>query len=248
MDYFDAKLMLRSIRWTSLLGLFALAACDRPSHDHPYFPLAQGRSWTYEVTAQLDGPEGRTDITHTTLTNMGRETLNSADAWRRRSSEGIQYWLRQDDKGGIVRVASKSPLEARATLDAFPRVVLPQQMVMGATWQTDTTLYLLRRRSERPAEFRLVDKYKAIPMTYTVTDLNQKVSTPAGQFDGCALVSGRADVVMWVEAAMSFKPTPVLTREWYCPDIGLVQLEREEPTTARFFQGGHLRMSLTAWQ
>lgn len=247
MAYFDSKLILRWVRWTSFLGLCALTACDRPSQEHPYFPLAQGRSWTYEVTTQFDDPEGHTDITHTTLTNMGQETLNNASAWRRRSSEGVQYWLRQEDKG-IVRVASKSPLDARATLDAFPRTVLPQPMVVGATWETDTTLYLLRRRSERPAEFRLVEKYKAIPMTYTVTDLNQKVSTPAGQFEKCALVSGRADVVMWIEAAMSFKPTPVLTREWYCPDVGLVQLEREEPTTARFFQGGRIRMSLTNWQ
>jgi hypothetical protein len=36
----------------------------------------------------------------------------------------------------------------------------------------------------------------------------------------------------------------MITREWYCPEVGLVQLEREEPTTARFFQGGVMRMKL----
>ena len=231
---------------SALAALTALTACDKPAHEHPYFPLAEGHSWTYEVSTQFDDPEGHTDITHTTLTNMGGELLNNQPSWRRRSTEGVEYWLRQDDKG-LTRVATRSALDARATLDAAPRTVLPDPLVVGAHWETDTTLYFLRRRSERPAEFRLVEKYKAIPMTYTVTDLNQKVSTPAGDFEGCALVSGRADVVMWIESAMSFKPTPVLTREWYCRGVGLVQLEREEPTTARFFQGGFLRMKLTTW-
>jgi hypothetical protein len=43
---------------------------------------------------------------------------------------------------------------------------------------------------------------------------------------------------------MTYKVAPMMNLEWYCPNVGLVQLERHEPTTARFFQGGVMRMTL----
>jgi hypothetical protein len=50
--------------------------------------------------------------------------------------------------------------------------------------------------------------------------------------------------MLWVESEMRYKEVPMISLEWYCPNAGLVQLERREPTTARFFQGGVMRMTL----
>jgi hypothetical protein len=41
---------------------------------------------------------------------------------------------------------------------------------------------------------------------------------------------------------------PMLTREWYCPGVGLVRVERAEVSPSKFIVGGTLTMELTAWR
>jgi hypothetical protein len=135
-------------------------------------------------------------------------------------------------------------LQEQAIMDAEPRQVLPNTMVVGAKWKHNTLPYFLRRRNETPAEFRYVDKYKSIPMVYTVASLDETVETPAGRFEHCARVDGQMELMLWHDEIYAYKPTPLLTREWYCPGVGLTKFERDEPTTAKFFQGGQLRMRL----
>ena len=81
-------------------------------------------------------------------------------------------------------------------------------------------------------------------MVFTVADMDVKISTPAGQFEHCMRVDGKMGMMLWNDQANAYKPTDLTTREWYCPDVGLVQVERDEPTTAKFFQGGSMRMKL----
>jgi hypothetical protein len=85
-------------------------------------------------------------------------------------------------------------------------------------------------------------------MDFSIEATGQAVKTPAGDFNGCLIIKGIAPINLWVESEMTYKPIPIESREWYCPGVGLVQLERKEPTTARFFQGGVLRMTLTEFK
>jgi hypothetical protein len=81
-------------------------------------------------------------------------------------------------------------------------------------------------------------------MVYTLGALDVSLDTPAGRFEQCVRVDGQMELMLWHDDTRTYKPTPLLTREWYCPGVGLAQFERDEPTTAQFFQGGHLRMRL----
>lgn len=225
-----------------LLSVF-ITGCEAPEHENKFFPLAEGRSWTYAVETEFDAPEPRTDRYKLTLTNMGRSDFDGKETWRRRSDTGNEYWLRTDEKG-VYRVASKSVTAKTAYLDASVRTVIPAKLNKDEKWSASTVPYFLRRRNEWPPEFRYVDKYRDITMHFAIEAMNQTVSVPAGKYTGCLLVVGRADINVWVESATAYRDVPMINREWYCPDVGLVQLEREEPTTARFFQGGIMRMKL----
>ena len=227
-----------------LFALAVLTGCgQKPASENPFFPLAEGKRWTYKIETSFDDPEAHVDTSTLTLTNLGRVTLNDAEAWKRRSDSGNEYWLRADGNG-VFRVASRSPTAKSATLDQSPRMVIPAKFDTNQTWSASTVPYFLKRRSEWPPEFRYVEKYQNMTMNFSVAATNQEVTTPAGKYTGCLVIKGVADLNVWVETDMTYKEVPMTNMEWYCPNVGLVQLERKEPTTARFFQGGVMRMTL----
>jgi len=240
--------MKMRISFFAACSLLCLCACDQPANDNPLFPLAAGKSWTYQVETVYDEPDGKTLRYTLEMRNLGSTELSDGTtAWLRRSSNGHEYWLTSNDKV-INRVAMKSPTKEQAVMDAEPRTVLPQTLGVGSSWTTTTVPYFLRRRNENPAEFRYLEKFKNLPMVFTVTDMDLKVSTPAGTFEHCARVDGKMEMMLWNDQANAYKPTELKAREWYCPDVGLVQVERDEPTTAKFFQGGSMRMKLMHYQ
>ena len=220
-----------------------LVGCSKPANENPFFPLQEGRSWTYKVEITYDDPDSRVDSSTLTLTNKGPVMLNGAEAWRRRSDTGNEYWLRTDENG-VYRVASRTPVDKSAILDRAPRTVIPAKLTPEAKWSVSTMPYFLRRRNEWPPEFKYVDKFRNLAMDYSVEATDQKVSVPAGEFSGCVQLKGVSQLMLWVESEMRYKEVPMISLEWYCPNEGLVQLERREPTTARFFQGGVMRMTL----
>lgn len=235
----------------SLIGMLtvaALSACDQPAKDNPLFPLAAGKKWTYQIETVYDAPDAKTTTQTLEIRNLGSAELSDGSpAWVRRSNNGHEYWL-VTDSTGINRVALKSPSKEQAVMDEEPRTVLPATLAVGSTWTTTTVPYFLRRRNEKPAEFRYLNKYKDLPMVFKVVDMDATLQTPAGKFEHCVRVDGTMEMLLWHDAAFAYKPTPILSREWYCPGVGLAQVERDEPTTAKLFQGGTMRMRLLSYR
>ena len=129
-------------------------------------------------------------------------------------------------------------------MDEVETVVLPNPLTVGASWTTTTVPYVLRRRNEKPADFRYLPKYQNLPITFTVMELDVALVTPAGKLEGCARVEGKLDILLWNDDAFAFKPNHLIQQEWYCPGVGLAQVERVEPTTTKLLQGGVMRMKL----
>ena len=238
------KVLHRSSAMLAAIASFMLlAGCDKPANDNPLFPLAEGMRWTYRIEISYDAPEPYVDRSVITMSNLGKVDLNGQETWRRRSDYGNDYWLKIDDKG-VHRIASRTPNDKVAVLDRAPRTVIPAKLTKEEKWTVSAVPYFLKRRNEWPQEFKYVDRFRDLTMTYSVEATDQKVSTPAGDFSGCVVIKGVAPMNVWHEREMTYKETPLTNLEWYCPDVGLVQLERSEPTTARFFQGGVMRMTL----
>ena len=234
------------MRITALLttATWLLAACGAAPSDDALFPLAAGRHWTYQVSTlidETDTPERATLV----LANRGSDTIDGATSWRRRSDSGIDYWLRSDATG-IYRIASRNPLERDPQLDKPRRYVLQKPYVVGTEWEAPTTAYVLARKNQLPREVRYT--HKAFPMHYRIEALAEKVQTPAGNFEGCVRVAGRAEIRLYVDAMFQWRDIPLVTLEWYCPGVGLVRLERKEPSPTKFMVGGSVTMELTSWQ
>ena len=224
--------------------MLLLAACGSSPSDDTLFPLAEGKRWTYRVSTAIDEAES-TQRETLVLANRGSDTIDGAPSWRRRSDTGIEYWLRSDATG-IYRIASRNPLEREPQLDKPRRYVLQKPYAVGTEWEAPTTAYVLARKNEVPREVRYI--HKAFPMHYRIEALAEKVKTPAGEFEGCLRVAGRAEIRLYVDAMFQWRDIPLNTLEWYCPGVGLVKLERKEASPTKFMVGGTVTMELTSWQ
>lgn len=226
-----------------LIVLSGLSACSA-SAGGDFFPLEAGHRWRYQVTTQIEtqSPEQET----LELQSLGKDDIpgQEGSAWHRRSASGLDYWLRQDDSG-IFRVASKTDVQAEAVADKPARYVLKQPFAVGTTWQASTAPYLLRRRAEFPPEIR--HTHPEVPMSYRIEALDQSVSTPAGAFKGCIKVQGSGTLRLFADPVNGWKDQPLITLEWYCPGVGLVRVERQEPANSAFLLGGTLTLELLEW-
>lgn len=225
------------------LALCWLAACN-PAADKSFYPLTEGRSWTYRVTKNL-AEASEPDIHSMTFTMKGKQTLESGPAERRHSDEGGDYFLRSDEQG-IYRVGSRNALDVEPKADNPPRFVLKEPYVVGTQWQASTVPYLLQRRNEVPKELRYTTR--PIMMVYAIVALDQKVDTPAGQFEGCIKVLGEAKIRLYVDTAFNWREVPLFTSEWYCPGVGLVRMERLETSPSKFMRGGSIAMDLVSYK
>ena len=226
----------------ALLGV--LAGCSRVDSEKSFFPLNEGRTWTYRVTKIID-EAAESDIDQISFAMKGPHKLESGPAERRHSDNGVDYFLRSDEQG-IYRVGSRNTLDENPKSDNPPRFVLKKPYVIGTQWQAATVPYLLQRRNEVPKEVRYTSK--PIMMVYAIVALDQKIETPAGQFEGCIKVMGEAKIKLYVDAQFSWREIPLFTSEWYCPDVGLVRVERVESSPSKFMRGGTQTLDLVAYK
>ncbi len=234
---------MRNVASLLLCGLIAACGQGPGGASDDYFPLQEGRNWTYRTATTLDDHPATIEML--TIRNRAAETMGDAPAVRRHTSTGTDYWLRSD-KTGVTRIASRNPLDRFAQADEPVRYVLQRPYQVGTQWQVLTTAYMLQRRSEVPKEIRRT--HKPFPMVYTIEALDDKVETRAGNFERCLRLGGSAKVRLYVDAQFAWRDIPLTSREWYCPGVGLVKLEREEPSPSRFMLGGKLSMELVRWE
>jgi hypothetical protein len=229
----------------AVLGAALGAACSGGPKADPddYFPLAAGHAWTYRMTTTRDDDVAKPEVF--TINARAAENMGGDPAHRRHTSDGTDYWLRSD-KTGIYRIAVRTPLDLNALVDEPHRYVLQKPYQPGTSWQATTTAYVLQRRSEVPKEIRRT--HKPFPMTYTIAAMDEKLVAPAGTFERCMRVEGKAAVRLYVDAQFAWRDIPLTTQEWYCPGVGLAKVERTEPSPSRFMVGGKVAMELVEWR
>ena len=54
----------------------------------------------------------------------------------------------------------------------------------------------------------------------------------------CLRVEGQARLNLYTDPVNGFSDVPLISREWYCQNVGLVKFEREERVPSGFIMGG----------
>ena len=220
-----------------------LAGCSRGPSQASLFPLEPGRRWVYDVRSEWENDTRDTETR--VITTEGEDRMPfGGSAWRRHSSDGVDWWHRVDD-GGVYRVATKSDLDEEPKADAVKRYVLKAPIAVGTGWQATTTAYLLRRRQEFPPEIR--HSHPAVVMTYSIEALDDRVQVRAGSFERCVRVVGQAVLKLFADPVVGWRELPLTTTEWYCHGPGLVKVVRKEPANSTFLVGGTQTLELIEW-
>jgi len=230
--------------WVLVAASATLGGCGQKSPVEAYFPLAEGHQWTYRVQTQTDG-DSTAKVGERRIENRGTNVIAGVTARNRRTEQGLDYWLASDPTG-VFRIAHRVPPDTEIRTDTPQRYVLRGPIAIGTQWETPTTLFLLTTKHEVQSETERTPA--ALMMRYRITAIGQEIVTPAGRFDQCITVEGEAEVRLWVETLRQFRDVPIRSAEWYCFDVGLVQLERTEPSPSRFMSGGKVLLELTNWQ
>jgi hypothetical protein len=223
--------------------LTLLAACSAKPPAASLFPLEPGRRWTFDV--RIEHEDNSLEHETRVITTESEASFNGATVWRRRSADGVEWYLRADDSG-VYRVASKSDIDAEPQPDPQRRYVLKAPVAVGTAWLHPTAPYLLRRRNDFPPEIR--HTHPSVPMNYSIEALDDRVEVRAGRFERCVRVRGRAVLKLFADPVAGWRDLPLTTTEWYCHGPGLVKLVREEPAHSTFLTGGTLTMELLEWE
>ncbi|GAB3677060.1 hypothetical protein [Salinisphaera aquimarina] len=218
-----------------------LSACDGSADPDALFPLTPGLEWTYRIQVKPLGKELETSTR--TMQNVSRDDFaGEPKVTIRRNDGGARYYVAERDDG-YYRVAMKSVIHHHPIIDQPPIKILPLPVKAGATWIEPAHTYMLGRAKTFITEHA---PGNTITLDYRVESENVDVDVPAGHFTGCAAVIGETS--FHLGAGVGFLPSdvPIVQKEWYCPGVGLVRLERDEKVTnsARVITGGRLKMEL----
>ena len=96
--------------------------------------------------------------------------------------------------------------------------------------------------------FRHHENLARAKLDVSIAQLDAQLETRAGRFANCLRVDGTGEIQLYVDELFAVRGVPFTTREWYCPDVGLVKLERVERSSTRFIAGGTLTMELVEYR
>jgi hypothetical protein len=218
-----------------------LSACSNEASGPRFFPLVPGQAWQYRV--ERTTMDGTAEMRHavTTLSPPPGDLKISAI----RETLGGHRYLYEVDDTGVFRVGEHVPEDAADDAARYRHLILPHVLEPNSTWQTTTRTSLLENGGPPWESLFRIDV--AVEMDYVVESLDADVSTPAGRFDHCLVVSGHGKTSAEVGNYIGRTSIEISSREWFAPGVGLVRMERQESTGASVLNAGSLTMVLDSW-
>lgn len=225
----------------TVLLLLTLSACQVHHGGNDYFPLTPGMQWQYRIErTTMDGVRHLRDLIEVSPPTPEQ----AADLRQRVTLDGQRFTYQLTDAGiyriGVQRSHGPAPLAQTEQL-----LVLPATLALDQQWQGRSLTAVLE--SSAPPWESLFRVQVPVEIHYRVTSLNADITTPAGTFDHCLLVSGRGSTTADFGNGIGTTEVEIISHEWYAPERGLVRMERHERSTAKALRAGTLVMELDHW-
>ena len=165
-----------------------------------YYPLEQGRTWTYRVTKTgIMGGETKYDFTREAIairTLNGRQVV-PLEYTRDGSTSGSLYVIEND--AGVMWYAQQSIRQGTPTLLEIYALRYPIRE--GHSWDESISSYLLP----------VTEK---VPYTTTISSMTDSVTVAAGRFDNCLRLSNESSIPSLTCVQPKKKNCSVSTDEW----------------------------------
>lgn len=220
--------------------MLALTACSGARVS--YYPLDPGLWWHYRITrTTMDGTAVQTHI----VRNLHARTVQGAEMVPRETPDGVEV-LYQANERGVFRTGVRAIDSDTDHVDAVPRLVLPANPVPGTTWRATTRTAVLEKTG--PPQETLYRILVEMPMQYVVENADDVVDVPAGRYERCLRVRGRASTNASVGNYIGTTTVTIESLDWFAPGVGLVRSERVESTSNQALDAGRYAMELVAFR
>lgn len=193
------------------IGLGLIASCNGCGGDlKSYYPLDEGRTWSYTVTIRQGGGAGKPIEAASTVSNLRGRTLSGRTVTPQESRQFGQVQLRfvAEETDGIAEIAAQSAGDTSPQMKSPPNYVLKQPLRAGTEWSSIW----------QSNQFGAVT---GIPVSKRIAERGRARTSAMGKFDDCLRlqISGVGTV------AAPNGPTPIKVEgeEWYCAGVGFVQ-------------------------
>lgn len=212
-----------------------LSACGASNQGNEWFPLRAGDAQTYVASYDTDAPH---DPDTWTLTTQGPTQLNGKALMQRRHSDGVTYYFDVSEQG-IRRLATRMDIDQEPTIDPEPRWVIKAPYAVGTEWTASTVPYLVQRINEYPRDLKYTHQAQ---MTWRIEAVDDEVQLGNGDppLKPCLRLRGEAALNLYTDSVNGFTDVPLISKEWYCKNHGLVKFERTEKVPKGFLTGGVL--------
>lgn len=187
-----------------LFGVFclslSLAACSQePTR---YYPLTQGRTWTYQLSIKTaGGQEGDATLKVTNLAARklrGRTVTPQKAKMQFRGEAHFEFDYMAQDRNGIYTYAEQSPRDVEPQVKTRREYTLKLPIKVGTSWSSSV---------DAPGA-------NTVPGKATIEGVGETVDVPAGTFNGCVKVHivGAAKGTSGDEQYL-----------WFAPSVGLIK-------------------------
>ena len=167
-----------------------------------YYPLGEGRTWKYQISAPTGSGEVQGEITASNLAT--RELKGKKVTPQKYEMQGggrsiaLSSIYIAEDANGIYIFAQQFPHDVEPKITSVPEYVLKKPVKVGSTW--DTTLELGGGRS--------------VPANATIASIDEVVDVPAGTFKDCVKVR-----IIGTDKGATGREA----YRWFAPSVGLVK-------------------------
>ncbi len=203
--------------------LFLIQACsEQPSN--LFFPSEKGITWTYNVE-QLTMTEPV--FYRMMFTNLGKKKIDDQSFYiRKLHNNSFQYF--NDDDSGFYEL-----IKNQETKTEHKKYLFKYPLKMTTTWKAEGDPFLMRRSIDeinaQQNSMPGLSQDSPLKMEYKIASMSDSVKVPAGKFKGCMKVVGKGNCSFSSTGSFARKMiVEVINNEWYCPEVGLVKIDRRE--------------------
>ncbi len=218
-----------------------MVACDRGKEmTSSYFPLQQELEWNYLVVSETPYDRNESELK---IDNAGIWEDKNKQYHVRRTNTGNYYYI-QDRNDGIVRATKRTIVEAYPRLGVAERYIIKYPVQAGTQWSHKAKPYLLARHTPTSNELKQIVNYT---MDWEIVGNDAKISVPAGEFENCLHIQGKALVEVPRSLGVATDEVWFETNEWYAPNVGLIKLVHEEKAYSDQAYGGSISLVLMSF-
>ena len=223
------------------IALPALAGCGDSTRSTDYFPLTPGSQWQYRI--ERTTMDGTGQLRYLIKVEVPTPD-SSADLRSRVTFDGQRFQYKLADEG-IYRIGVQRVQQPTLAADSQPQMVLPSKLVLDEQWRGLSMTAVLETR--RPPFESMFRAQVPVEMHYRVTSLDSDVTTPAGDFKNCLLVTGQGSAETDLGNGIGQTRITVTSSEWFAPNVGLVRMDHHETSSAPALRAGAMIMKLDNW-